>query len=387
MRDYRRIRAAVLRGGTSKGVFFLASDLPAAPDVRDAVILSVFGSPDPRQIDGLGGADPLTSKVAIVGPSARADADVDYTVGYVSIERAFVDYEGNCGNISQAVGPFAIDEGLVPAVEPVTCVRIFNTNTSRILEADVPVQDGRALTEGDFVVHGVPGTGARITVNFVNAAGSKTGALLPTGRVVDTITLSDGRALRVSLVDAAAPAVFVKAADLGLTGRETPDDTRKNPFILSVMEEIRRQAAVMMRLAGDVGTVGPAVPKVAIVGEPRDYTTLDGQVVHAAEFDLLARTKALAVLHKAYAVTGGLCVSAAALIDGTVVHDVIGPTGPSTGTVRLGHPSGVSTFAVSVHRSPSGEFLLTQAAVAGTARRIMDGHVYVPRRVVGTGRS
>ncbi len=378
--ESERIRAAILRGGTSKGVFFRAGDLPADPAVRDAVVLSVFGSPDPRQIDGLGGADPLTSKVAIVGPSARTDADVDYTVGYVSLDRACVDYEGNCGNISQAVGPFAIDEGLVPAREPVTRVRIFNTNTSKILEADVLVKDGRAVTEGEFVVHGVPGTGARITVNFVNAAGSKTGALLPTGQVVDAITLADGRTLRVSLVDAAAPAVFVKAADLGLSGRELPDDTRSNPSILSVMEEIRCRAAIMMRLAPSLDTVSPAIPKVAFVAAPQDYTTISGQTIDGRECDLLARTKALAVMHKAYAVTGGLCVSAAALIDGTVVSEVASASARSTGTVRLGHPSGVSTYAVTVQRSSAGEFQLIQSAVAGTARRIMDGHVYVPSR-------
>jgi hypothetical protein len=328
----------------------------------------------------LGGADPLTSKVAIVGPSARPEADVDYTVGYVSLDRAFVDYEGNCGNISQAVGPFAVDEGLVAAHEPVTRVRIFNTNTSKILEADVPVRDGRAVTEGDFVVHGVPGTGARVTVNFVNAAGSKTGALLPTGRVVDAMTLADGRTVRVSLVDAAAPAVFVKAADLGFSGRELPEDTRTDPFILQVMEDIRRRAAVMMRLATSLEAVSPAIPKVAFVAPPQDYRTIGGEAIDAGTCDLLARTKALAVLHKAYAVTGGLCVSAAALIDGTVVNEVVSPSARATGTVRLGHPSGVSAYAVTVCRSPAGDFELTQSAVAGTARRIMDGHVYVPGR-------
>jgi len=381
MREYERVRAAVIRGGTSKGVYLLANELPADPEVRDRVILSIFGSPDPRQIDGLGGADPLTSKLAIIAPSRREDADVDYTFGYVGIEKAVVDYDGNCGNISQGVGPFAVDEGLVPVTEPATKVRIFNTNTKKIIEADVPVRDGKAITEGDFVVNGVPGTGAKIVLNFVNSGGSRTGKLLPTGNVVDKMELADGRSVRVSLVDAANPAVFVQAADIGFTGRELPKDTTTNPRILAIMEEIRVKAAVMMKLAASPDKVSPAVPKVAFVAPPRDYETITGTKITAADCDLLARTKALAVMHKAYAVTGGICVGAAALINGTVVSEVVGPRPKTTGVVRVGHPSGVSDFVIAVSRKPSGEFELTQSGVAGTSRRIMDGYVYVPRKI------
>lgn len=362
-------------------MFLLASDLPCDPAARDRVILSIFGSPDPRQIDGLGGADPLTSKCAIIARSARADADIDYTLGYVGINKGAVDYEGNCGNISQAVGPFAVDEGLVPVTEPITQVRIFNTNTNKLLVAEVPVSDGKALTEGEFSIHGVPGKAARIVVDFVNAAGSKTGKLLPTGNVVDEITISDGRRISVSLVDAAAPAVFVRAADVGLTGRESPDDTKRNPEIVSIMEEIRVQAAVMMKLAADTKSVSPAVPKVGIVAPPQTYQTISGETITASDCDLLARTLALGVMHKAYAVTGGICLSAAALIDGTVVNQVLSSHAKGSGTVRVGHPSGVSSFVVTVERTPSGQFELKKSAVAGTARRIMDGQVYVPRRV------
>lgn len=379
MREYERVRAAVIRGGTSKGVYLLASDLPRDPAARDQVILSIFGSPDPRQINGLGGADPLTSKVAIIARSARADADVEYTFGYVGIEKAVVDYDGNCGNISQGVGPFAVDEGLVRVVEPVTTVRIFNTNTKKIIEAAVPVREGKAVTEGDFSINGVPGTGAKILLNFVNSGGSKTGKLLPTGNVVDKMELADGRSVRVSLVDAANPAVFVQAAEIGFTGRELPKDTASNPAILAIMEEIRAKAAVMMGLVARPEQLSPAVPKVAFVSAPQDYETITGKRVTAGDCDLLARTKALAVMHKAYAVTGGICVSAAALIEGTVVHDVVGPRAKTAGVVRVGHPSGVSDFVITVVKKASGEFELTQSGVAGTSRRIMDGHVYVPR--------
>ena len=381
MREYERVRATIIRGGTSKGVYLLANELPKDPAVRDQVILSIFGSPDPRQVNGLGGADPLTSKVAIIAPSRRPDADVDYTFGYVGIEKAVVDYDGNCGNISQGVGPFAVDEGLVPVGEPVTTVRIFNTNTKKIIEAAVPVRDGKALTEGDFVVNGVPGTGAKILLNFVNSGGSKTGKLLPTGNVVDKLEMADGRSVRVSFVDAANPAVFVQAADIGFTGKELPKDTIANPHILAVMEELRVKAAIVMKLATSPDKVSPAVPKVAFVAPPLEYETITGRRVASTECDLLARTKALAVMHKAYAVTGGICVGAAALIDGTVVNEIVGPRAKESGIVRVGHPSGVSDFVITVSRKPSGEFELTQSGVAGTSRRIMDGYVYVPRKI------
>jgi 2-methylaconitate cis-trans-isomerase PrpF len=373
----QRIRAAILRGGTSKGVFLLDADLPRDPIARDRVILSIFGSPDPRQIDGLGGADPLTSKVAIIAKSGRTDADVDYTIGYVGIEKPYVDYEGNCGNILQAVGPFAVDEGLVPAIEPVTEVRIFNTNTRKRIVAEVTVCDGRAVTEGDQAIHGVPGSGARIVLNFLDAAGSKTGRLLPTGHVTDCIALESGRPVPVSLVDAAAPAVFVRAADVGLTACERPDEALRDPRIVAVMQEIRVKAALMMKLADDATRVSPAVPKVAIVGPPQDYQTMTGDRIAGDECDLVARTLALGVMHKAYAISGGICLSAAALIEGSIVNQVARLSAARGGIVRIGHPSGVSTFLVDVARTTEGEFELKKAAVAGTARRIMDGYVYV----------
>jgi 2-methylaconitate cis-trans-isomerase PrpF len=376
MREYQRIRAAVIRGGTSKGLFLLASDLPGDAAVRDRVILAIFGSPDQRQINGIGGGDTLTSKVAIIARSTRPDADVDYTVGHVALDKALVDYEANCGNISQGVGPFAVDEGLVAVTEPVTVVRIFNTNTNKMIEAEVPVRDGKAVVEGDFVVPGVPGSGAKIVLNFVNSAGSKTGKLLPTGNVQDRMQLTDERTLRVSLVDAGNPFVFVRAAELGLTGRELPAAVNGDSRTLALMEEIRVQAGVMMGLAASA-----AVPKVAFVAAPQDYVTITGKAVGAEDCDLLARSKSFAGLHKAYAVTGGLCVGAAALIEGSVVHEVAGSRIRESGVARVGHPSGVTPYLVTVVKNASGEFELSKSATAGTARRIMDGFVYVPSRV------
>jgi methylitaconate Delta-isomerase len=372
------IPAAIVRGGTSKGVFLRADDLPDDPAVRDRIILAVFGSPDPRQIDGLGGADPLTSKVAIIGKSARSDADVDYTHGYVGVETGIVDYEGNCGNISQAVGPYAVDEGLVPVSEPVTSVRIFNTNTHKLMVAEVPVLAGRAVSEGDCSIHGVPGTGARILVSFIDAVGSKTGRLLPTGNLTDVIHLGDGGTVEASLVDVAAPAVFIRAADLGMTGFELPSELTRRPDILKRMQAVRAEAAVMMGLAPDRSRVSPAIPKIGVVASPSEFRTISGEAVAASACDLVARTLALGALHKAYSVTGGLCLSAAASIEGTVVNQARSRAADAGGTVRIGHPSGVSDYVVQVVRDAQGAYSLRRAAVAGTARRIMDGRVYLP---------
>lgn len=387
VREDEKIRCAIIRGGTSKGVFLLESDLPRDPETRDRVILAIFGSPDPRQINGLGGADSLTSKVAIIGRSSRPDADVDYTFGQVSITTPLVDYKGNCGNISSAVGPFAIDEGLVKAVEPVTTVRIFNTNTGKIIAAEVPVKDGRAVTEGELVIDGVPGTGARILLNFLDSGGAVTGKLLPTGNLKDEITLSDGTRLTVSMVDAANPAVLFKAADLGLTGVELPDEVNSNPQLLARIEEVRSIAAEMMGLAHrlEATAKSPAVPKIVFVSPPCAYKTSDGRVIEAGQIDLVARIMSMQKMHKAFAVTGGICTSAAAMLEGTVVSEVLGSSARRGKIVRLGHPSGTLEFEIEFSRDADGNPRLEKAAVARTARRIMDGFVYVPRRIFRPG--
>lgn len=210
------VKCSIVRGGTSKGIFILENELPSDPVLRDKYVLEIFGSPDVRQIDGLGGADVLTSKLAIVGPSSREDADVDYTFGQVSFVDAKVDYKSNCGNISAGVGPFAIDNGLVKAVEPYTTVRIHQVNTDSIINAKVEVKDGRAVIEGDLHIDGVPALGSTVELDFSDSVGSITGRLLPTGNVTDTITTQDGTSYEVSIVDAAIPTVFIKAEALGL---------------------------------------------------------------------------------------------------------------------------------------------------------------------------
>ncbi len=369
-----------MRGGTSKGVYLMADDLPRDPVLRDQVILDIYGSPDERQINGMGGADPLTSKVAILEVSKRPGIDLDYTFGYVGIKDAHIDYDGNCGNISSGVGVFAIRKGIVPIVEPETKVVIFNTNTGKVIEASIPVRDGEVVFEGDYVISGVPGSGARIVMNFLNSSGSKTGKLLPTGRVRDTIRLADGRSVEVSLVDAANPAVFFKAKDLGFTGRELPADCEADPKILATMEEIRKIAGVMMGLASSPERVGPAIPKVAFVAPAQDYQASDGSKIAATDIDFLARSMAMGAMHKTYAVTGGICVSAAAMIEGTVVHDVMGRRVDPDGEIHIGHPSGIIDIFMDIRPLPGSRWELVKAGVCRTARPIMDGYVFASRR-------
>ena len=381
MQQYVKIPALFMRGGTSKGAYIMLKDLPEEQTVRDKVILSMYGSPDERQINGIGGADPLTSKVAIIALSERKDADVDYTFGYVGIKEPFIDYDGNCGNISSGVGPFAIMKGLVTVKEPITRVRVYNTNTKKIIEIDVPVKDGEVITEGNYTIAGVPGTGKKITLNFPNSAGAKTGKILPTGNVVDNIVLKNGKEIRVSLVDAANPSVFVQAKDIGLTGRELPTDTINDPSILEIMEDIRTTAAVMMQLAGDKSVVSPAIPKVAFVSEAQDYYTSTGKKVLKNDCDLLARTKALAVMHKTYAVTGGICLATAACIEGTVVNEIVNKKAIQKGTIRIGHPSGILDVFVDIHKDSNENWDLKKAGVCRTVKPIMDGVVYVPYNI------
>ncbi|WP_051301996.1 2-methylaconitate cis-trans isomerase PrpF family protein [Salibacterium aidingense] len=379
-RDYKRIRAAIIRGGTSKGVYLMDNELPSDPDIRENVILSLYGSPDIRQIDGLGGADPLTSKVAVIKPSLRKDADVDYTFGQVSIDQAHIDYRSNCGNISSGVGPYAVDEGMVQAVEPITVVRIYNTNTDKIIEAEIPVADGKALTTGDCYIPGVPNPGAKIMLNFVNSGGAITGKILPTGQEKDIFQLKNGKRIIVSIVDASTPAVFVKARDIGISGSEPPHDIENNPRLLVLLEDIRAEAALRLKFVPtkkEAATRSQSIPKVIIVSERQSYQGL-GTAVDKSHIDFTARAMAMGKVHKAFAVTGGICTSTAALIEGTVVHDV--SSHQETGDIRIGHPSGTMDFSVTVEWN-NGEYHVTRSAVPRTSRRLMDGLAYVPAPV------
>ena len=274
MKCISKIRCAVIRGGTSKGVYILANDLPSDPGLRDKVILSIFGSPDKRQIDGLGGADPLTSKVAIVGPSEHNDADVEYTFGQVGINEPVIFKEGICGNISSGVGPFAVDEGLVKAEEPLTTIRVFNTNTGRIFKAEVPVVEGKVATEGNYRIDGVPGTGAKILLDFSETTGAVTGKLLPTGNLKDKLEVHNVGLFNVSIVDCSAVQVFIKAEEVGMTGLERPEQVDEDAKLQKRLELIRGTVACHLGLSSSPERAlneSANSPHLVIVSGPASY--------------------------------------------------------------------------------------------------------------------
>ncbi len=384
--EQKRIRCVVMRGGTSRGLFVMRGDLPAAPELRDRVILRMYGSPDVRQIDGMGGADPLTSKLAIIGPPTHENADVDYTFAQVSIHEPLVDYAGNCGNISSAVGSFAIDEGLVDPVAPRTTVRIHQTNTACILVAEVPVINGKAAVEGDYHIDGVPGSGARIDLDFSDTAGAVTGHILPTGKPLDRLDVEDVGPVEVSIVDAGNPCAFVRARDLGIAGTETPDQIDADRALNERIERIRGAVAAKIGLVEqwqDAARKSPYIPFFVLVSPPADYVDFTtGQTVEAQDVDFVARLLFMLRMHKAYAVTGTVCTGAAAKIPGTIVYQAARPESRSRSLTRIGHPAGVIDVEAVVRLAGEGASFtsvhLSRASVGRTARRIMEGHVFVP---------
>ena len=376
--DQRAVRCVLMRGGTSRGAFLLAEDLPTEPTLRDRVILAIYGSPDPRQIDGIGGADPLTSKVAIVSRSDHLGADVDYLFGQVRIEDPVVDYRGNCGNMLAAVGPFAIDEGLVAADEPITRVRIFNVNTGRLVVAEVPVWGGRARVSGDATIAGVPGSGAGIALDF-SATGATLGrGLLPTGLPREQLELDGGDVVTVSIVDAGAPAVFVAARELGLAG-EAFVARPLEPAAITRLTSIRAVAAEHLGLVSDRALAAaetPAVPKVYAVQEAVDYVDSLGRSVRAADTTLAGRGLSMGRPHGAYATTVAVATATAARLPGTLVAEHAAASAGEEPDVRIAHPGGVMRVEVDVDVSGE-EPTLRRAAIERTARRIMAGLVYV----------
>jgi 2-methylaconitate cis-trans-isomerase PrpF len=371
------IPCTIMRGGTSKALFFLHSDLPADPQERMGLILRAFGSPDIRQVDGMGGADPLTSKTAIIRASNMPGVDVEYTFGQVSITEPFVDMAGNCGNISSAVGPFAIDKGLVPALDPVTSVRIFNTNTKKMIVADVPVHDGRVVTQGTYKINGVPGTGAEIKMHFLDPGGAITGKLLPTGNVVDKIKMESGATVDVSIVDAGNLAGFVTAKQVGLRGDELPAEIESRPDVLGTLEEIRAKISERLGMCANWREVFQRYrtnPKIAFVSAPAAFQTLQGQQVVADNIDLIARVMAMGRMHKAFAITAAIPTAVASKIPGSVVNSLCRP---SSSCVRIGHPSGIMSVGITT-TGEKENVGLTEVVVGRTARKLMDGNVFLP---------
>ena len=381
----KMLRCVIMRGGTSKGVYFHENELPEDPELRDKIILDVFGSPDVREIDGLGGADVLTSKVCIIGPSNREDADVDYTFGQVIVDKPIVDHSINCGNLSSGVGPFAIDEGLVKAVEPFTKVRIYNTNTKKVLIANVPVKDGKAVVAGDYHIDGVPGTGARIELDFAATAGTVRGTLLPTGKVREKLQIDELGEVEVSIVDAANPTIFAHAKDIGITGTERFPALIADKEVWRKAELIRGAAAEMLGFVKDrrnSAIENPTAPFSVFLTRASDYVSYSGQVIKAESVDFRGILWAAREVSKAYAVTGTICTGAAAMTEGTIVNELLSEQAKKAGVVRIGHPSGVIEVQVDVQKE-AGEFKLKKAIVYRTARRILEGYVYLKPWTLG----
>ncbi len=353
MEKVYKLPVTLLRGGTSKGVYLLEKDLPANRKEWDGLLLRLMGSPDKKQIDGLGGSQSVTSKVAILRKSDRPDADVDYTFAQVSVDKAVVSYGGNCGNISSGVGPFAIEKKLVPALEGSTLVRIYNTNTGKVIQEEVPTANGQVLYDGDFGIAGVPGTAAPLKLKFVDPAGTLGKGLLPTGNAVDLLEVPGHGSTEVSLVDAANPLVFVKASDLGLTGTELPEAINGDPELLRLLETIRGLAAMKLGLCStpeEAAWVTPGLPKMTLVAPPADYTTSSGEAVKGNQVDLVARMMSMQKPHPSYAMTGAMCTAAAAAVPGTLVQQVLRP-GCNLQNIRIGHPGGILPCGV----DPEGE--------------------------------
>lgn len=373
MSGQERIRAVFVRGGTSRALVFRPDDLPPPGEARDRIFLAALGGPDPygRQLDGLGGGSSSTSKVAIIGASTRPGVDVDYTFAQVDVTRPRVDYRGNCGNISSAVGPYAIEEGL--ARGPV--VTFLNTNTGKLIRATVPLDaEGMPAVAGDFLLPGVPGRGARIALEFLDPGGAVTGKLLPTGSARDVVA-----GVEASLVDATNPMVFVRASDLGLTGAESPEVLDRDQALASRLEAIRAEATVRMGITPDAASAterSPAVPKIALVAPPSDRRDAAGGAVAAEDVDLLVLLVSMGRFHRAVALTGAMCLAVAAQVPGTLVAEVARPIGPGA-DVRIGHPSGVLAIAAEVEVGPAGPRALA-TRVYRTARRLMEGYVRVP---------
>jgi 2-methylaconitate cis-trans-isomerase PrpF len=370
-----RIYTTIMRAGTSKGIFLNENDLPSDPELRDKVILEIFGSPDLRQIDGLGGADNLTSKLALIGPPTRDDADVDYTFGQVEINEPIIHYTGLCGNISSGVGNYAIEEGLVRAVEPITKVRVHSKNTNQIYEIEVKVKDGRPITDGDFHIDGVPGTGAEIVLNMAGTVGSVTGKLLPTGNPVDILEVDDWK-IEASLVDMVNPVVFVRAKDLGLRGDESPSEFDVNHEIQARIEKIRAKAAEKFGMKD--WTSKATTPFLVFVSEKHDYNNyLTNTVVSEDTIDFIARMVLMGKMHKTYAGSVSCNTGIASLIKGSIVNQV-SDIKETKRTVRIGHPSGIVVVEGEITYEDEN-IIVNRATYSRTARRLMDGYAYVQK--------
>ena len=369
--------AVFMRGGTSKAILFHARDLPAARDEWNAIFLSAMGSPDPhgRQLDGMGGGVSSLSKVCVIAPSERGDADIDYTFAQVQIREARVDYGSNCGNMSSAVGPFAVDEGLVPAAEGDTTVRIYNTNTRKIIHSTFAVRGRRAAVDGGLAIPGVAGTGAPIRLDCVEPGGATTGRLLPTGKTLDALDIPGLGRIEISMIDAANACAFVAADALGLKGTEMPDELERNSAAMERLAAIRLHASIAMGIAGtlDEARARTAVPFIGFISPAQDAHTLAGDKITAGAADLTVRMLSNGQPHRALPLTASLCAAVAARIEGSIVWRAA--RRDAGDRLRLAMPSGVLTVGAQAS-CDNGVWQVASGSFYRTARRLFEGCVY-----------
>ena len=388
-----KIPATYMRGGTSKGVFFRLQNLPERArqpgPARDALLLRVIGSPDPygKQIDGMGAATSSTSKTVILSRSTRANHDVDYLFGQVAIDKAFVDWSGNCGNLSAAVGPFAITNGLVDAARVprngVCTVRIWQANIGKTIVAHVPITEGEVQETGDFELDGVTFPAAEVQLEFIDPAdeGEDGGAMFPTGNLVDDLDVPGVGSFKATLINAGIPTIFLNAHDLGYTGTELQPAINGDQAALARFEAIRAWGAVQMGLIRDVSEAATRqhTPKIAFVAPPADYVASSGKTVQAADVDLLVRALSMGQLHHAMMGTAAVAIGTAAAVPGTLVNLAAGGGVRSAvpGSVRFGHPSGTLRVGAEAQRV-NGQWAVTKALMSRSARVLMEGHIRVP---------
>jgi probable AcnD-accessory protein PrpF len=384
MKQQLKIPAVYMRGGTSKGVFFLKDDLPTDQATLERLMIRVIGSPDRygKHTDGMGGATSSTSKIVILSKSDRPDSDVDYLFGQVAIDAPVIDWSGNCGNLSTAVGPFAIEQGLVKApADGTATVRIWQANIKKRIISHVPMKDGAVQELGDFELDGVAFPAAEVRLEFLDPAdddGSEGGAMFPSGKRIDTLDVPGIGAIEATLINAGNPTIFVDAARLGLTGTELQKDINGNPKILALAEAVRANGAVAMGLVKtpqEATEKRQHTPKLAFIARPAGYTASDGKAVTPDQIDMLARIFSMGVLHHAMTGTGAVAIAAAAAIPGTIVSR-LAPVG-SDGRVRFGHPSGVLSVGAEA-REEAGQWAVKKVMMSRSARRLMEGWVRVP---------
>lgn len=371
-----KIPCVLMRGGTSRGLIFKDTDLPIEKKLREEVILKIYGSSANGQIDGIGGGTSVTSKVAIVGMTDTNDSDIYYNFGQVGINQKSIDYNVTCGNMASAVGLYAVEEGLVKREDGETTVRILNTNTNKIMEVRVPVYQGEIKSVGDFSISGVEGTGAKITVSFIDSSGAFTGKLLPTGNLVDYIKM-DEITYKVSILDTGNIVAFVKASDFSLEGFELAKDINERQTS-KVIEKLRVKVGVLLGLFSDEDNVNnelEALPKITLVSEPKDYITEQGSLIKKENINIIGRYISMGKLHPAFAVSGSICLATACKIQGTVPAAVCQKN--ALNTIEIGHPSGTISSEVFIQKNESA-YKLIKGGTGRTARRIMEGNAVIP---------